>query len=76
MKDILEQLAEVEVAPPPPEFDRQLHQRLNQSLTAQHLIDFVVGALPWALVHFARAVLGAIALTVSGKPADAPRKED
>jgi hypothetical protein len=67
MKDILEQLAEMEVAPPPPEFDRRLHQRVNQSLMVQHVVDFAVGAVPWALWHFFRAVLGLVTFSVTGK---------
>jgi hypothetical protein len=67
MKDILEQLAKLEVAPPPPEFDRRLHERVNQSLMVQHLIDFVVGAVPWALLHFFRAVVGMARFSITGK---------
>jgi hypothetical protein len=70
MKDLLDQLAEMEAPPPPPEFDRQLHERLNRTLAAQHLIDFAVGAVPWALLHFARAVLGAISFSIGGRSED------
>lgn len=74
MKDLLEQLAEMDVAPSPPEFDRQLHQRLNRSLIAQHLLDFTMGAVPWALWHFFCAVAGMIAFSMSGKYAGGDRK--
>ena len=67
MKDFLERLAELEVRQPPPEFDRQLHQRLNQSLAAQHLLDFVAGAMPWAIACLLRALLGWLAFTLTGK---------
>jgi hypothetical protein len=74
MKDLLEQLAELEVAPPPPEFDRRLHERVNRSLMAQHLIDFAVGAVPWAVMHFFRAVVGMLTFSVTGKFPDERKK--
>ena len=72
--DFLEQLAELDVPPPPVEFDRQLHERLNRSLLTQHLLEFVVSALPWALIHFARTVVEAITFTLTGKYGLQPRK--
>jgi hypothetical protein len=67
MNDFLEQLAEMEVGPPPATFDRELHERLNRSLLVQHLMDLATGGLPWALLHFARAVAGVVAFTLTGK---------
>ena len=67
MKDFLERLAELEVREPPPEFDRQLHQRLNQTLTAQHVLDFIAGAVPWATVCLLRALVGWFTFTLTGK---------
>jgi hypothetical protein len=67
MKDFLEQLAEIEVRDPPPEFDRQLHERLNRLLLAQHLADFLLGGVPWAIVHFFRGVVDFFAVTLTGK---------
>ena len=67
MKDILEQLAEVEVREPPPDFDRRLHQRVNRMLVVQQIIDFFVGAIAWGAVHFFRA---ALAGSCSQSPAD------
>ncbi|MGA2616997.1 MAG: hypothetical protein ABSF26_05250 [Thermoguttaceae bacterium] len=67
MNDFLEQLAEVEVRQPPPEFDRQLHQRLNRALLIQHLVDLLLGGMPWALAHLGRGVLGWLAFSLTGK---------
>lgn len=64
--DIFEQLADLEVPPPPVEFDRDLHQRLNQSLTAQHVFDLGLRALPCAALELLRAVIGFAALTITG----------
>ncbi|MGD0898912.1 MAG: hypothetical protein ABR915_13825 [Thermoguttaceae bacterium] len=75
MKDFLEQLAEIEVRDPPPEFDRQLHQRLNRSLVVQHVVELVTGAAPWALGHFFRALGGFVAFTLTGEFADDGRPE-
>jgi hypothetical protein len=65
--DFLAPLAQLDVRPPPPEFDRQLHERMNRSLLVQHLVDLVTGALPWALVHFAQAVVGLLRFTTTGR---------
>lgn len=75
--DFLEQLAALDVPPPPPpQFDRQLHQRVNRRLTAQHVVDFVLGALPWAVVQMAGSVAALLAYTVTGRyPGDKPRKK-
>ena len=65
--DFFEQLAEIDVPPPPTEFDRDLHQRLNHSLTTQHVLDLGLHALPCAALEFIRAVIGLVTLTISGK---------
>jgi hypothetical protein len=67
--DLFEKLAELEV-PPPPEadhFDRQLHDRVNRSLVAGQLVDLATGGLPWAILHFSRALLGLVTLTLTGR---------
>jgi hypothetical protein len=66
MKDVLEELADLEVRQPPAEFDRQLHARVNRALIIQHLADFVLGAIPWAIGRFFAAVLGLIGFTLTG----------
>jgi hypothetical protein len=67
--DLFERLAELEIPPPPDtdEFDRQLHERVNRSLVAGQLTDLVVGGLPWAIAHFARALVGLVTFTVTGR---------
>jgi len=65
--DFLEQLADLEVLAPPAEFDRQLHQRVNRSLTAQHLLDLLTGGLPWAALCFAHALAGLVAFSITGR---------
>lgn len=76
MANLLEQLAELEVPPPPPsaQFDRQLHERVNRSLFVWQLVDLVVSGLPWAMLHFSRAVVGLIAFTVTGQYESKPKK--
>jgi hypothetical protein len=65
--DLFDQLAEVEVPPPPGDFDRSLHARLNQSLVAQHVVDFGLNALPATAVELLRAVLGMVAFSITGE---------
>lgn len=74
MHDLFEQLAEWEVPPPPVEFDRQLHQRLNRTLVAMQVLDLIVRALPWALWHFGRALVGAVVFSLRGKYLQPPDK--
>jgi hypothetical protein len=74
MKDFLEQLADLEVRQPPPEFDRQLHDRLNRALLVQHIADLILGGVPWALSHFVRSVGGWFRLTFTGKLNERERK--
>ena len=65
--DFLEQLAEIDVPPPPAEFDRNLHQRLNHSIVVQQILDLGLYILPGAAMEFSRAVMGMLTLTVAGK---------
>ena len=76
MANLLEQLADLEVPPPPPsaQFDRQLHQRVNRSLFVWQLVDLVVSGLPWAMLHFSRALVGLIAFTITGQYEAKPKK--
>ena len=62
MDDPLEKLALMQVPEPPAEFDRQLHQRLNQRLIVQHVTDLVFRAMPWAIFEMARAAVGLLQL--------------
>lgn len=68
--DLWQQLASDEVPPPPVEFDHQLHERVNKSLVSLQVVDLAVRAMPWAMMHFARAVLGALVFTISGRYPD------
>jgi len=65
--NLLEQLADLDVPPPPVQFDAQLHERVNRSLVKSQLIDLIVSGLPWALGHFARAFVGLITFTLIGR---------
>ncbi|HVA47868.1 MAG TPA: hypothetical protein VNH11_15980 [Pirellulales bacterium] len=72
--DLLEQLAGTAVPPPPDEFDRSVHQRLNRTLVVGQLVEFVAVALPWALAEFARALAAAALYTSSGSFPPTPTK--
>ena len=70
-ESFLDQLADVPVPPPPPDLDNRVHQSVNHWLLAAHLGDLAVRGFPFAVMHFARAVAGALSLTSSGRyPAD------
>ena len=65
--DLLEQLADVEVPPPPAAFDHQLHDKVNRTLVATQFADLLVSGFPWATAQFARALLGLVAFSVTGR---------
>ena len=65
-QDIFEQLADWDVPPPPAQFDQQVHQRVNKTLLLVHLVDLAVRGMPWAMLHFGRAVVGLLLLTLRG----------
>ena len=64
---LLDSLAERDVPPVPGEFSEQIHQRLNRALLATHLVDFVVGGVPYAAMHFLRGVGHLIIGTFTGR---------
>jgi hypothetical protein len=65
--DLFEQLSQSEVPPPPDEFDRQFHRRLNQSLLVGHFVELGVRAIPFALGFFMRAVIGLLVFSFTGR---------
>jgi hypothetical protein len=73
--NLFEQLADLEVPPPPDQFDRQLHERVNRSLVQTQLVDLIVSGLPWALLHFARAFVGLITFTLTGRYETNPKNQ-
>lgn len=65
--NLFERLAEMDVPPPPAQFDAQLHDRVNRSLVTWQLVDLLVRGMPWALGHFAQAMVGCVAFTLTGR---------
>ena len=72
--DLFDQLADLEVPPPPERFDQQLHERLNRSLVVGQFVDLVFGAVPFAIVHFARALTGMAIFTFTGRYETRPKR--
>jgi hypothetical protein len=73
--NLLEQLADLEVPPPPAQFDTQLHDKVNRALVITQFVDLFVSALPWALAQFGRALLGFVAFTVTGRYESKSKKQ-
>ncbi len=65
--NLLEQLADLEVPPPPAQFDTELHDKVNRSLLTTQVVELCVAALPWAFFHFFRAFVGLVIFTVTGR---------
>jgi hypothetical protein len=72
--NLFERLADAEVPPPPAQFATQLHDRVNRSLVGTQLIDLMTVGMCWSFFHFARALVGMISYTVTGRY-DTTRKQ-
>jgi hypothetical protein len=75
-RDILQQLAELEVPQAPADLVQQVHDRLNERLTLLHFVEYAVKAMPAALLHFLSALTGLARFTLTGKYGDSPRRAD
>jgi hypothetical protein len=65
--DLFERLAPGAVPPLPEQFDDEVHTRLNRVLLVTHVAELFLASAPYALARFARAVVGLIGFTVTGK---------
>ena len=65
--DFLEQLADVDVPPPPSTFGEQLHERMNRGLVTLQLIELFTVIFPAAVFELARALTGLVRFSLSGK---------
>jgi hypothetical protein len=76
LTDLLERLAELPVppAPAPQTFDREIHKRINSRLIVGQLSDLLLHGFAFAVGHFAKAMLGVIRLTLTGK-FEAPKND-
>jgi len=65
--NLLDQLAELDVPPPPAAFDAELHDKVNRAIVTTQIADLVVSALPYAIAEFFRALVGLAIFTVTGR---------
>jgi len=67
--DLLEKLAEIPIppAPAPKVFDRAVHQRINSRLLVGQILEFLFRGCGFAIMHFGKAIIGAVRLTITGK---------
>jgi hypothetical protein len=65
--DFLEQLADLDVPPPPSTFGEELHGRMNRGLITLQIIELVTLVFPAAVFELARALTGLVRFTLSGK---------
>jgi hypothetical protein len=66
-KGLLDSLADHDVPPVPVELGRRLHQRLNRALLTKHLLDLVLGGVPWLASELLRATGYFIQATFTGR---------
>ena len=65
--NLLEQLNQTEVPPPPREMERDVHRRVNQWLLFAQVADLVLRAFLHCAVNFMEAVLSAVEFSLTGK---------
>lgn len=70
--NLLDQLSQQPVPPPPSDFGRRVHRRLNDWLLFGQLTDFAVRGLLYAALHFFRALIAGVIFTVTGRHQDKP----
>jgi hypothetical protein len=66
-RELLDQLADAPVPPPPATFDRALHDRLNRRLLVGQMLDLGLRGMAFTFAHFARALAGFLSMTITGK---------
>ena len=64
--NLLEQLSQGQVPAPPAKLRRDVRERVNTTLVALHVVEFVVQAVPLALAHFAKAFVGLVLFSLTG----------
>lgn len=69
-KNLLDQLADEAVPAMPGKVDANLHDRINNLLCAQQVLEVVCCAIPYVFFHYLHALAGAATLTVSGRYAE------
>lgn len=73
-RNLLNDLAKLEVPPPPKDFNREVHRRLNGWLLVQQLADLAVRGMMYALFHFLRTIAAGVNFSLTGK--DPPQAND
>lgn len=68
VRNVLNELAQQEIPPPPLDLPQEVHHRLNDRLVFWHLADLVMCGIPYALVLFMKALFSAVLVSLSGKP--------
>ena len=68
--NLLDQLSKQPVPPPPPDFGRKVHRRLNGWLLFGQLADLTLRGIPFAALHFMRALAAGVMFTLTGRNND------
>ena len=67
MKNFLDQLADEEMPAVPSELDANLHQRINNLLLGQHVLELICLGIPYVFFHLLHALTGAACFSLSGR---------
>ena len=70
--NLLDELSQQPVPPPPADFGRRVHRRLNGWLLGGQLADFAVRGMLFAALHFFRALAAGVTFTLTGRHSDKP----
>ena len=74
--NVLDQLADAEIPEAPADFGDQFHDRLNGRMLLLQMLDLAVFALPYALFHFGRGLVGAVMFSLADKHGKGPEREN
>ncbi|MCA9268607.1 MAG: hypothetical protein KDA41_09060 [Planctomycetales bacterium] len=66
-ENLLDRLTSTEVPPPPRDFRRAVHGKVNQWLLAGQLAELLGQAFVFAVAHLAPAVISLIFFTLTGR---------
>lgn len=73
-RNLLKDLAKMEIPPPPKDLNREVHQRLNSWLLVQQLADLAVKGMAYALGHFLRTLALGLFFSLTGHDPLPPQK--
>ncbi len=64
--NLLDQLSRQDIPEPPPKLRQSVRSQMNSTLVLLQVLDLLLRGMPFALLHFAKAVAGLLLFTLTG----------